>query len=427
MMALRGGPLPARTLIGSDRMTSVSEGDQVGAALLDPRAAGYFADPYAHYERLREVAPVHGHPEGPWFAFRYEDVEFLLRDPELSIEEIHARDTTRNRLVAEHLGEDYLYRVTVTRTDNPVHARLRGMTARHFTPKALSSWTDRIQAVVDDLLAPYGDGDVIDLSRVLARPLPYRVMCEFLGLPDGGNEPLLIESSHYSTLALMEPFPKVEDIERAGAAPGVLREHFTEIIEWKRGHPGDDVITDLIGNDLSLTELLSYVVSLFVAGHETTVNAISLAMHSLLKNPDQWELLKAQPDLLVNATEELLRYDNVMQVAARTTPREYVLGGQTIPAGVRVLGVLGSANRDPLKWGPTADRLDLTRSDARQQLSFGKGMHVCLGAWLARIEMQRALATLAQRFPRTTLAEEPRWQELVSMHAPEAMFLRLGV
>lgn len=401
--------------------------DQTGPDALDPGAEGYYANPYAQYERLREVAPLHQHEAGTWHAFNYDDVELLLRDSDISIQEIFIKDTSRNKLIEEHVGADYLYRTTLTRADEPVHGRLRGMMARHFTPRAAAKRVDHIQAVLDDLLAPYGDGDVINLTTAVARPLPYKVMCDYLGLPDGGNEPLLIESSHYSTLALMEPFPKLEDVKRAGAAPGVLRQHFIEIIEWKRENPGDDLITDLINNDgLDATELLAYVIGLFVAGHETTVNAISLAMYSLLKNPDQWELLKARPEIAPNAVEELLRYDNVMQLHARTTEHAYQLHGVTIPAGVRVHGMIGSANRDPKKWGPTADQLDLTRPDARDHLSFGKGIHTCLGAWLARLEMQQALLTLSQRFPNTTLASEPEWLEMVSMRGPEALHLQLG-
>lgn len=414
------------TVDESERPMTKPEGKATDTALLDPSAEGYYANPYPFYEGFRASAPIQQHPDGPWFAFRYEDVELLLRDSELSVEELYIRETERNKLIGEHLGEDYLYRVTLTRADDPVHARLRGMMARHFTKKSVDKWNDRIQAIIDELLAPYGDGDVVDLSAAVGRPLPYRVMCEFLGLPDGGDEPLLIESSHYSTLAMMEPFPTLEDVKRAANAPGVLRQHFAEIIEWKREHPGDDLITDLINNDLNPTELLTYVIGLFIAGHETTVNAISLAMYSLLRNPSQWELLKSEPDLVRGATEELLRYDNVMQIHVRTTPKEYEVSGRTIPAGARVIGMLGSANRDPEKWGPTADELDITRSDAREHLSFGKGVHTCLGAWLARLEMQHTLSTIVERFPNTTLIEEPAWQPLVSMRAPRSMNLRLG-
>jgi cytochrome P450 len=257
-------------------------------------------------------------------------------------------------------------------------------------------------------------------------------MAGLLGLPAGGDDTVLIDCSHAITAAAMEPFPTVEEIRAAQHAGTVLAEHLGEALRWKRDHLGDDLISLLLRaareqRTLSLDDVTLQVRSLFVAGHQTTVNGIGNAVHALLRHGSAWATLCAEPGRVPAAVEELLRYDNTIQVAWRTTPADYRLGDVTIPAGNHLILWTASANRDPDRWGADADDVDIARPDAAQHLSFGSGTHLCLGASLARAEIHEVLLALVTRFPGTELVGTPlRWQRLVSVRGLEALPVRLG-
>jgi cytochrome P450 len=213
-------------------------------------------------------------------------------------------------------------------------------------------------------------------------------------------------------------------------AAGHLAEHLRDVIEWKRSHLGDDVVSAVIaaadaGEVMRPEQVVPYVHTLYLAGMHTTVNQTALSLLSLLEHRSQWELLQSQPPLLENAVEELLRFEPTAQYMRRIGTSDIDIGGVTIPAGTEVVCWIASANRDESRWGATVDELDITREDARQHIAFGKGPHVCLGSWLARLELQVVVGTIVGRFPNTELVEqELRWTNDV-IRGPEELVIRL--
>jgi cytochrome P450 len=210
-----------------------------------------------------------------------------------------------------------------------------------------------------------------------------------------------------------------------------MQAHIQDVLAWKRDHPADDLLTGLLaaedeGDRLSEIELLDQVLLLYVAGHETTVNLIGNATLALLGHPDQLARLRADPELDGGAVEELLRYDSPVQFSRRITTADLDVAGTTIPAGTFTLTCLGSANHDEARWGPTADQLDITRPDAGQHMSFGNGIHHCLGSSLARTEAQVAIGALVRRFPDLALAGEPERNGRVVLRGLESLPVTLG-
>jgi cytochrome P450 len=204
-----------------------------------------------------------------------------------------------------------------------------------------------------------------------------------------------------------------------------------DVLAWKREHPADDLVSALLaaedeGDRLTEEELLDQVILLYVAGHETTVNLIGNATLALLGHPDELARLESDRDLDAGAVEELLRYDSPVQFSRRITLEELDVDGTTIPAGSFVLTCLGSANHDSARWGPTADELDIGRADAGQHMSFGNGIHHCLGSSLARVEAQVAIGTLVRRFPGLELVGEPERNGRVVLRGLESLPVGLG-
>jgi cytochrome P450 len=221
----------------------------------------------------------------------------------------------------------------------------------------------------------------------------------------------------------LEPVNDPELITAIAAAGQEISARIAQVIADKRRAPGDDLLTALIqaednGDVLTDDELTAQVVLLYVAGHETTVNLIANGTVALLRHPDQFARLAADPTLDANAVEELLRYDSPVQQSRRITLAPYEVGGRVIPAGQFVIAALASANRDEEFWGADADQLRLDRPNARAQVSFGGGAHHCLGAALARLEGRVALGRLVRRFPGLALADEIAWNGRINLRGP---------
>jgi cytochrome P450 len=402
-----------------------------GGATFNPLEPGFTADPYDQYARLRASDPVHESALGLWVLSRHEDVHRLLRDPSTSVERDNAPDSDRNANVREAFGER---RNRGTRAmlnaDPPDHTRLRRLVSKAFTPRMVEGLRPRAQAICDALLDEV-DGDEVDLVPALAFPLPFTVICDMLGVPVGASRDEVRAWSH--TLAgALEPVVSIEQAQAAAQASDDLRGYLTEVLAAKRADPADDLLTALLhaeddGDVLSTDELLDQVNLLFVAGHETTVNLIGNGTLALLRHPDQLELLRKDPSLLPNATDELLRWDSPVQFSRRILLADHVVDGTRIPAGTFVLTLLGSANRDPAKWGEDADVLDLRREGAGQHVSFGAGIHHCLGAALARVEGQVAFGSLLARWPDLALAtDEPAWNGRALLRGLDSLPVRLG-
>ncbi len=256
----------------------------------------------------------------------------------------------------------------------------------------------------------------MDLIEDFAFRLPVTIICDMLGIPEDHREQFYKSSRDGGRL--LDPVPlSPAEIEQANAGNAMAQMYFQQLFELRRRNPGDDLTTQLVqaeedGSKLSNEELTANIILLFGAGHATTVNLVGNGLLALHRNPDQLALLKANPALITNAVEEFLRYDSSVQMSGRVALEDIDdLGGKKIPKGESVLCLLGSANRDPAVYPDRPDRLDITRPNVRP-LSFGGGIHFCLGAQLARIEAEIAIATLLRRLPDLRLddAENPEWR-----------------
>ena len=376
--------------------------------LLDP---AFKANPYPTYAELRSTAPVHRVelPDGLgiWLITRYDDVLAVLKDERL------VKDW-RKVLTSEQLAQvppippvmEALSR-NMLDMDPPDHQRLRSLVSKAFTPRLIERLRPRVQAIADGLLDAVQDRGEMDLIDDYAFPLPITVIAELLGVPAEDRDSFREWSdAAVSGNTTQEHLDKVL-IPHMQAFTDYLHALFEE----KRKNPKDDLVSALLraeeaGDKLSEDELLGMVFLLLVAGHETTVNLIGNGVLALLQHPDQLQKLKDDPSLIKPAVEELLRYDGPVETSTERFAREDVRIGETvIPRGEMVLVVLAAADHDPERFADP-DELDITRVDNRH-LAFGKGIHHCLGAPLARMEGQIALGTLLRRMPDLRLKDSP--------------------
>ncbi len=392
---------------------------------LDP---DFLVNPYPHYARLRAEDPVHRTPLGPLVVTRYDDAWQVLRDPTTSVRRFDGSGEMPEHMLA--LERRRAERApSILGLDPPDHTRLRKLVQRTFTPRAVGRMRTQTEAIVEDLLDDLAGRDHIDMIADYAFVVPFTVIHRMLGLPDADMARMRAWSG--ALTRTLEPFMTPEQAEAAVAAGERMDSYLLDAIEWKRRDPADDLLTDLIqveeeGDRLDGDELLSMVGLLFVAGHETTVNLIGNGTHALLRHPEQLELVRSGQVDDETATEELLRFDSPVQTSGRRLTRDTVVGGVEVAADEMVLTALGSANRDPAFWGHSADQLDVTRSDAARHVSFGSGIHHCLGAALARMEGEVAITRLVRRFPDLALAAEPTYNARIILRGRETFPVSLG-
>lgn len=405
---------------------------QADPVAFNPFEPGYHEDPYAQYAQLRRHDPVHHSVLGLWFLFRREDVERVIRDPELSVEfdNANAEGMARFEMFEEVLGDEITDEArnrgnhAILNIDPPDHTRLRRLVAKVFTPKAVEDLRPRARAIVDEHLDVVADAGGMDVIADLAFPLPVQVISEMLGMPEGDRDQLR-EWSHLLA-GTLDPILPPEHIRAAFEASGLMADYMRGVIADKRSDPQDDLLSALIhaedeGDVLSEDEVLDNVILLYIAGHETTVNLIGNGLLALLEHPDQLARLRDDAGLIGNAVEECLRWDSPVQFTRRVTLESLEIDGHRIEPGSFVLTCLGSANRDPEFWGDGADAFDIARDDARQHLSFGGGVHHCLGAALARVEAQEALGAVVSRFPDLRLADDPVRNERIVLRGLDAL------
>ncbi|HYX44823.1 MAG TPA: cytochrome P450 [Acidimicrobiales bacterium] len=386
------------------------------------------ADPYSRYAALRAHAPVHHSAIGFWVLTRYDDCQQLLRDPRVGKDFSNAAD-------ALGLGEEQRAEQAAFRNDHsnmlfadpPDHTRLRGLATRAFTPRTVEALRPSIVTLVDELLDGFGDGEV-DVMDTLAFPLPVTVIGEMLGVPAEDRprfRPLVRASTAVLELAITP-----EALAEATAASNTMEEYFRDLVAERRARPRDDLLTQLIeaedkGDQLSEYELISTAILLFAAGFETTTHLIGNGVLALLRNPEQLDRLRHDRGLLRSAVEELLRYDSPVQITARTAYEEIEIGGYSVEPGSAVLALLGAANRDPQRFRDP-DRLDVGRSEGGP-LSFGSGIHYCLGAALARLEFAIVLDRLLDRFPTWELVGgPPRHRDSLTLRGLVDLRVRFG-
>jgi len=379
--------------------------------VFNPLMPEFHSNPYPFYKALREEDPVHQSPFGFWVCTRYDDAVMILRDPRFGREGMAKMMETRLGLTQDvSRARDMLFQ------DPPDHTRLRALVSRAFTPRVVEVMRPDIQDIVNGLLDRVEGARAMDVIEDLAYPLPVRVICEMLGVPTSDQEVFKEWSTDIARSLDAGILPADSDVVPKGRdARLALADYFRGLIAKRRKDPKPDLLSALIaaeeeGNKLSEAELVSTCMLLLIAGHETTVNLIGNGLLALLQHPDQFQMLRDNPELIQTGIEELLRFDGPVQRTGRMTTAEVEIGGKLIPKDSVVVSVIGAANRDPKQFAEP-DRLDVTRKENRH-IAFGFGIHFCLGAPLARLEGQVALGTLLRRMPKLTLASEtPEWRE----------------
>lgn len=389
---------------------------RITSSPFDPRSPEYLRDPYPCLRVLRTQGPYHVDPaSGQWFLLGYDEVGAGLT----RITRGHPDGPDRH----VHFPENPFS------FDGPGHTGPRSLLAATFAKRALAGFRERAQQIVDDALQDKQPGDALRVIDEIGFPLPYHITRDILGVPDVENRDELRDWT-WKSLELIDAFLPEDKLKENMEAAGQLAAHLGEVLAWKRDNLGDDVFSIIIraadeGEIMRPQQILPFIHTLYLAGMHTTVNQTALSLYTLLRHPQQWALLRSKPELLENAVDEILRFEPTAQYMRRTTERDVDIGGITIPAGVNVVCWIASANRDESQWGPTADDFDITRSNARQHIAFGKGPHVCLGSWLARLELQVVLGTILRRFPNSTMPEQELvWSSNV-IRGPEELVLRL--
>lgn len=378
-------------------------------SVLDER--GQVEDPYTGFNALRETQPVNLTPDGGWRISRYRDVQRLLRDVPAGVRLTDGRIPGQT----EETPGAGLFMLS---QDPPNHTRLRKLVRKAFTPRAIDAWRPRIEAVTNELLervAPHGE---LDLIADLALPVPATLICELLGVPSE-DQASFTQWTADATHGLLVIRGQGDDVLRARveAASTSLIAYFSKLIDARRKHPGDDLLSVLIaaeeeGEKLSPLELLSQSIGLLIAGFETTIGLIGNGLTTLLRNPAELAKLRAAPQLIESAVEECLRFSGPIVATVRVVHEDARFGDYVIPRDTEVVAMLAGANRDPEVF-EDPDRFDIeryTRANTSPHLSFGGGTHYCLGAHLARLETQIAIGRLVQRFEGLALVNETtRW------------------
>ena len=383
--------------------------------LFNPLSPDYIKNPYPHYVRLREHDPMHVNAHGAFVASRHADVTLVLRDKRFGKDYV---ERTIRRYGPKIMDEPIFRGMShwMLQQDPPDHTRLRGLVVKAFTARRVEDMRPRIQEIVDQTLDQIIPQGKMDLIEDYAFRLPVTIICDMLGIPEEHRE--MFYKGSRDGGRILDPVPLTpEEIQQANATSAMSRMYFENLFDMRRKNPADDLITQLVqaeeaGDKLTNEELTANIILLFGAGHETTVNLIGNGLLALHRNPDQLALLKSRPELIGNAIEEFLRYDSSVQMTGRVALEDIEdLGGKRIPKGESVLCLLGSANHDPAVYPDHPERLDITRPNVKP-LSFGGGIHFCLGAQLARIEAEVAISTLLRRLPQLRLddAENPEWR-----------------
>lgn len=378
----------------------------------NPLSPRVYTDPYPTYAALRAKDPVHWSPlMDSWVCARYADVDAILRDHKRFANDPRRRASVRaRRAAATQFPEPSMLFL-----DPPDHTRLRALVSKAFTPQTIQALTPRIRTIMAELLDQITDPTAFDLMEAIAYPLPVIVIAELLGVPPQDHTQFKVWSD--ARARALEPTMKPRERAAAIAAGQALDTYFLGIINARRKEPRHDLISALVaveeaGETLSERELLVMLRLLLVAGNETTTNLIGNGMLALLRHPEQLQMLRHNPSLMPTAVAELLRYDAPVQVDGRTTLEEIEIGGRYMMKGQSVTVLIGSANHDPDVFDQP-ERLDITRKES-SNISFGRGIHHCLGAPLARLEGHIAFEMLLERFPDLRLlTERPAFKDNV--------------
>ncbi len=411
--------------------------DTARPAVFDPFEDGFTDDPYDQYARLRDGDPVHRSDllHG-WVVTRFEDVGRLLRDASVSSDIRNATPNPLTTIELTRLAERSRAGETIVLMDDPDHARVRKLMADPFRPREIEKLRERVVArihgALDALAAEHGPGVVeLDLMADFAYPLPVEIFSEMLGVPDEDHARFRYLSAQVART--VDPVMTAAEREECFAALDEMYDYLVARAAEKRAAPTDDLMSQLVhaadddGVPFSDEELISQLVTLYMAGHEPVASLLGSGTLALLRAPDQLAALRADRGLVRVAVSELLRYDGPNHFMRRITTRPTMVGDVELPAGEVIFASPAAANRDPRRWGDTADQVVVTRPDAGQHLQFGAGAHACLGSHLARLQAEIAFDAIISRLDDLELAGEPVWGGRLFIRGLDALPVRCRI
>lgn len=396
----------------------------------DPWDPAFIADPYPALRALREHHPVlFDERTRQWIVTRHEDVNRLLRDRRLGRSYLHVAthaEMGRPEPPAWHEPFTTLNGNGMLDREPPDHTRLRRLVLEAFTPRTVERMRDRVQAIVDGLIDDLAGAGEVDLVASFIEPLPVTVIAELLGIPEADRHRLRPWSR--DICLMYELAPPEASARTAVAASVAFSAYLRELVRSRRDHPGDDLISALAvasadGDRLTEEEVIGTCVLLLNAGHEASVNGAANGWWSLFRHPDQLARFRAEPGIAATAIDELLRFDTPLALFERYVLEEIEVAGVRLPRGAEVALQFASANRDAAAFA-APDTLDLGR-DPNPHVSFGAGIHYCLGAPLARMELQIAFTTLLRRRPAIELVEAPTWKPTYVLRGLETLRVRI--
>lgn len=397
------------------------------ASPFEPFDPAFRDDALEHCARLREQAPIYRSPAGYWVVTRFDDVRSIMGDSERYSNAMGGQETMSlgksidASIPIDEIGADMpvdlrelMSASLIVATDNPKHGELRRVVNRAFSPGRLAQWRSHLSELVATLLKDISPDKPWELNSTLAIPLPVSTICDILGV-DRARGPdikhwsdVIINSSSGAQRNTRESMLDMLNMLRD------LSKYFAPIIAERRTNPGTDLISDLVRAEeketLTAVDTLMFILALMVAGNETSTSTIGNAVVSLLENPDQLALLQEKPALIANTVEETLRYRSPVQFLVRTPFKEIEVRGQTIRPGEIMVMMMAAANRDPAQF-PDPDRFDITR-EIKGHMAFGQGIHFCIGAQLARAEVQTALGALLPNLHKWKLSDSKPLERL---------------
>jgi len=393
----------------------------------------FFANPYTFYDELRSIDPVHWSDKlNGWVITGYGEVVSVLRDSRIFtsagrmaalLDAMPESERANFELVYNHFSAGLI------RCDPPDHTRLRTLVGKVFTPKAIENTRPHVQTIVTELLDAVASMEQMDVVGDFAYPLPATIICEMLGVPLKDTNQVRTWSEGINSV-IAGVLPIRQAAEQMQKALLELRAYYTELIAQRRQRPRDDLLSLLVaaeeqGDRLNMEELLSTAENLLAAGHETTTSLIGNGVLTLLRHPEQLELIRQKSELMPAAVEEILRYESPLQRQTRVVKDDVEFHGKQMRKGQIVFAMVGAANRDPLVFRDP-NRFDILREENRH-IAFGFGIHFCLGAPLARLEAPLALDAIFRRFPGLHLATATiEWKPTAALRGLKSLpvFLR---
>ncbi|MCV6977111.1 cytochrome P450 [Mycobacterium bourgelatii] len=411
-------PRPLQT---SERTSEQTETQALLLELLDP---AHRADPYAVFAKFRDHGPLPLPGANLTFFSSYGDCDEILRHPSSSSDRLNS--TAVQRQIAEGATVRPLGPPGFLFLDPPDHTRLRRLVSKAFVPKVVNALQPDISALVDDMLTRFAAAGKFDVIDDFAYPLPVAVICRLLGVPLE-DEPQFSRASAMLAQSLdpLMSSPESEELWQEQLQAGLwLRDYLRGLIELRRSHPGDDLMSGLVaveeaGDQLTTEEIVSTCNLLLIAGHETTVNLIANAVLAMLRDRTQWTALASDAQRVSAVIEETLRYDPPVQLVGRIAAADMTIGDYDVAKGDTMVLLLGAAQRDPAEFD-RPDAFDPDRGTSRH-LGFGRGLHYCLGAPLARLEASVALSKLTARFPDARMVGEPQYKPNVTLRGLSAL------